>query len=651
MTTPALIFDDFDPAVRAQDDLFRHVTGGWLARVAIPDDRARYGAFETLREAAEHAVRQIVAECAPTDDPCDPATQIAHLYAAFMDEDRIEALGAAPLADVFARIDAIGSTEDLSAYLGWAARHGLESLVGMGAEADPGEPTRYAWFVVQSGLGLPDEQHYRLEQHTGIRTAYRTHVERSLALAGIADADRQADAVLALETAIAACHWDRVRLRDMNQMYCPQTWEEFTSDAPGLDWEALREAAGIPALPGVMNAQRTFPAGAAALVASEPLASWRAWARWHALRALSPYLSRPFVEANFDFYGRTLSGTPLLRDRWKRGVAFVESALGEAVGRLYVARHFPPGTKAQADALVADLLEAYRRAIAGLDWMSEPTKREALAKLAALKPMIGYPTVWRDYSGLVVRPDDLVGDVLAAAAFDFDWGLSKLAGPLDREEWLMTPQMVNAYYHPLRNVIVFPAAILQPPFFNPDADAAVNYGGIGSVIGHEIGHGFDDQGSATDAAGRVRDWWTPADRAAFEARVSRLVGQYDALRPTEAPDVHVNGALTLGENIGDLGGLVIAYRAWQIHREGTTPDDSPVDGYTPTQRLFLSWAAVHQSAARPEWIRERIATDPHSPDEHRCNQTARNVTAFHDAFGTAPGDGMWLDPADRVTIW
>jgi len=655
MSVPALKLADFDTSVRIQDDLFRHINGAWLDATPIPDDLPSYGSFVRLREEAERAVHDIVTALEPDGDPGSETSKLANLYAAFMDEDRIESLGAAPLAPILARIDAIASVADLSAYLGWAARHGLGGLVAMGPDADPGDPARYAWFVTQSGLGLPDEEYYRLEAHAAVREAYRAHVARTLALAGTpeADADAQARTVLDLETAIAACHWDKVRTRDLNQMYCPQTWQEFTQGAPGLDWEALREAAGVAPqmLPGLVNAQRTYPAGAAALVAAEPLEAWRAWARWHAVSALSPYLSDAFVQERFDFYGRTLAGTPALKARWKRGVALVEGVMGEAIGARYVEAHFPPAAKARADELVANLLEAYRRSIAGLDWMSPATKAEALAKLAGFKPMIGYPVKWRDYTDLVVTPGDLVGSVLAAGEFEFVYDLAKLARPLDREEWEMTPQTVNAYYHPLRNVIVFPAAILQPPFFNPDADDPVNYGGIGAVIGHEIGHGFDDQGSATDAQGRLRDWWTDEDRAAFEARTAALVAQYDALAPLAAPEVRVNGRLTLGENIGDLGGCAIAYRAWQISRESAPSPDDLLDGLTPAQRFFCGYGAIWQRKSRPEFARQVAAVDPHSPDEHRANQVVKNVAAFHEAFGTAPGDGLWLDPAERVSIW
>jgi len=653
MNEPALSLADFDPAVRPQDDLFRHVNGTWLARTQIPADWPHYGTFSRLHETAEQAVNRIITELTPDADPSTQTSKLANLYAAFMDEARVEELGAAPLAPILARIDQITDTKALSAYFGWAERRGLGSVVAMGSDADPGDPARCVWFVEQSGLGMPDEEYYRLDQHAEIREAYVVHVERMLRLAGVEDAAAQAQAVMELETAIAACHWDKVRLRDLVQMYCLQPWDEFVAQAPGIDWDALRDAAGIRAevLPEVVNAQRTYPAGLAALVTPDRLDAWRSWARFHATSALASYLSSDFVAERFDFQGRTLCGTLEIKDRWKRGVSFVESAMGEAVGQFYVAQHFPPQVKARADELVANLLEAYRRSITDLDWMTPVTKTEALAKLDGFKPMIGYPSKWRDYSGLTITPGDLVGAALAAREFAYDHEIEKLSRPLDREEWSMTPQTVNAYYHPLRNVIVFPAAILQPPFFDADADDPLNYGGIGAVMGHEIGHGFDDKGSTTDAQGRLRNWWTDADREAFEARTAALVGQYEALSPAAAPDVRLNGNLTLGENIGDLGGLSIAYLAWQISREGTDACDEPIDGFTPAQRLFLNWARVWEGKSRPEYARTLASVDPHGPDEHRANQVPKNVPAFHEAFGTKPGDGMWLDPADRVKIW
>ena len=661
MKTSVLNVAGFDVALPPSQDLFRHVNGRWLEQSDIPEDRPRWGAFEGLREASEKAVRDIITGLAADGDRSGETAKIAletakiaALYASFMDEARADELGASPLVPVFERIDAIDSVEALAAYWGWAGRNGVGGVFDIDRDADPGDPARYVVFFGQGGIGLPDEEYYRLDQHAEIRQQYLAHIERSLGLAGIEDAAGQARAAFDLETAIAAAHWDKVRLRDLKQMYHLQTWDEFTSATPGIAWEALRQAAGLAGnnVAEIVNAQDTFPAGVAALATPDQLPAWRSWARWRAVSRLSPYLGRDLVDERFAFYGQTMQGTPVNRDRWKRGVGFTEAVMGEAIGKIYVRRHFPPEAKAAADQLVANLLEAYRRSITALDWMGEATKTEALKKLTGFRPKIGYPDRWRDYSALVVG-DDLVGNVMAANTFEFDYRTGQAMGPVDRDEWEMYPQTVNAYYHPLRNEIVFPAAILQPPFFNPDADDAVNYGGIGGVIGHEIGHGFDDQGSATDASGTLRDWWTDADRAAFEARTAGLVAQYDALSPAAAPDVHLNGKLTLGENIGDLGGLSIAYLAWTIAREaaGQAEDNAPIDGCTPAQRLFLSWATVWQGKDRPEFARQLATIDPHSPAEHRCNQVAKNLPEFHAAFGVKEGDGMWLPPDQRVKIW
>ena len=640
----------FDAAVPPTQDLFRHVNGRWLETTAIPEDRPMWGAFDALREAAEEAVRDIITGLPADAD--DEAGKIAALYASFMDEARANALGAAPLESIFQRIDAIDGVEALASYWGWAARYGVGGVFDIDRDADPGDPARYVVFVGQAGIGLPDEEYYRLESHAEIRRLYLAHMTRSLELADVEDAAGQARAAFDLETAIAACHWDKVRLRDLTQMYHLQTWDDFVAETPVLHLDALREAAELA--PGrvaeVVNAQRTFPAGIAELATGDRLAGWRSWARWQAVRSLAPYLGSDLVDERFDFYGRTLQGTPQLRERWKRGVTLTQSVMGEAIGKIYVRDHFPPEAKAAADQLVANLLEAYRRSITALTWMSEPTKAEALKKLAGFRPKIGYPNRWRDYGALTVG-DDLVGNVLAANAFEFDYRMGQAMGPVDPDEGGMFPQTVNAYYHPLRNEIVFPAAILQPPFFNPDADDAVNYGGIGAVIGHEIGHGFDDQGSATDASGRLRDWWTDADRAAFETRTAGLVAQYDALSPSAAPDVRLNGKLTLGENIGDLGGLGIACLAWQIAQEAVGLAETLIDDFTPQQRLFLSWAACWQTKVRPEMARQLTAVDPHSPAEHRCNQVVKNLPEFVEAFGVEPGDGMWLPPDQRVKIW
>jgi putative endopeptidase len=524
-------------------------------------------------------------------------------------------------------------------------------------DADPGDPERQLVFVGQSGLGLPDEEYYRDDQHAAIRGKYLEHVRTMLSLAGVEDAEEQARAVVDLETRIAAHHWDKVTVRDLTKMYNPMGFEELAASTAVLDWRLLAEGAELPgtALRTVVNAQPSFFTGVEALLVDELLPAWRSWARWHLVSARASYLSSAFVEEDFAFYGTVLSGTPRLKDRWKRGVELVNGVLGEAVGELYVAAHFSPTAKERMDELVANLLEAYRVSITGLDWMTEETRQEALKKLSQFTPKIGYPEQWKDYSSLRIDPEDLVGNRIRTTEFRLAELVRKAGQPVEKHEWLMTPQTVNAYYHPLRNEIVFPAAILQPPFFDEDADDAVNYGAIGSVIGHEIGHGFDDKGSTCDGDGRLRNWWTDADRQAFEKRTAELVRQYDRLVPEQLAEegTHVNGELTLGENIGDLGGLTIAHQAWRMSRE-TGSAFGPgelIDGYSPEQRLFLSWAYVWQQKSRDEALRHRIATDPHSPNEFRANQVVRNVPAFYEAFGVRETDALWLPEVERVRIW
>jgi len=446
---------------------------------------------------------------------------------------------------------------------------------------------------------------------------------------------------------VAAKHWDKVRTRDLRQMYNPHSLEAL--DALGLPWSRVLTAAGVPAVEEVDVAQPSYFAEVATLLTPSRLNDWKQWCRWSLVSALSPYLPDALVQARFDFYGTVLQGIPQLKERWKRGVDLVERTLGEAVGKLYVERHFPPASKERMDVLVANLLKAYHDSIEALDWMGTETKAEALTKLNNFTPKIGFPEVWKDYSSLVIRSGDLVGNVLRAAEFAAVDELSKLGGPIRRWEWLMTPQTVNAYYHPLRNEIVFPAAILQPPFFDPSADDAVNYGAIGAVIGHEIGHGFDDQGSTCDGEGRLRDWWTQADRDAFTERTKALIAQYSALCPSQLPELHVNGELTIGENIGDLGGLTIAYDAWRLASGDIEPE--PVDGLTGSQRFFLAWARAWQTKRRDEALRQQVATDPHSPEEFRCNQVVRNLAPFYAAFNVTEADAAWLAPSERVKIW
>ena len=635
---------DLNPDIRPQDDLFRHVNGHWLSTVEIPADEHASGAFIDLRNASERAIREIVTGLSGST-PGTEAALVENMYASFMDTERAEAVGVDPLQPLLAEIDAIGTVDDLLDYFGASLRRGTGAPIGLGVDSDPGEPTRYALFLGQSGIRLPDEEYYRLEQHAAILGSYRELVDRLLTMAGVTAS--AGTLVAGLETEVAALHWDKVRTRDLRAMYNPTTPAEL--DASGVAWTRVLAAAGVPAVDSVIVEQPSFLTAVAALLTPSRLEDWKVWCRWSAVAALAPYLPEPLAKANFDFYGTVLQGIPQQRERWRRGIALVERTLGEAVGKLYVEQHFPPTAKLRMDGLVTNLLTAYRNSITNLDWMTEPTRAEALDKLARFTPKIGYPEVWKDYSPLLIEPGDLIGNVLRAAAFHTAEELGKLGGPIRKWEWLMTPQTVNAYYHPLRNEIVFPAAILQPPFFDPEADDAVNYGAIGAVIGHEIGHGFDDQGSTCDGEGRLRDWWTEADKEAFTQRTGVLIAQYSALAPAQLPELRVNGELTVGENIGDLGGLTIAYDAWRLATGEVEPPT--VDGIPATQRLFFAWARAWQAFRRDEALRQQIATDPHSPEEFRCNQVVRNLEPFYEAFGVTETDAAWLPVPDRVKIW
>ncbi len=569
-----------------------------------------------------------------------------------MDIQRIERIGAEPLRDQLARADAIDSIPTLLRTLGELERDGIGGLIGLYVEPDPGNPQRYVPFLVQGGLSLPDESYYRLENFETVRTAYRAHIERMLELASVPEAAASADRIFALETEVATHHWDNVRSRDAVATYNLLSWEKVTElagvelrpwlegTAPGRE-EAFAEANVY---------QPSFLEGLGSLLVEERLEDWKAWVRWRIVHGAAAFLSDEFVDENFAFYGTQLTGVPVNRERWKRGVGLTEAAMGEAIGRVYVERHFPPAAKEAMDELVANLIEAYRQSITNLEWMTAETRERALAKLDAFTPKIGYPVKWRDYSALEIDAEDLVGNVRRAHIHEHDRQIGRIGGPVDRDEWYMTPQTVNAYYNPLMNEIVFPAAILQHPFFEADRDAAANYGGIGAVIGHEIGHGFDDQGSRFDGDGSLRDWWTDADRAAFEERTSVLIEQYNELVPRGLPaENKVNGALTIGENIGDLGGLGIAIKAYELSLGG---EDAPViDGYTGIQRLLLSWAQIWQQKGRDAETIRLLTIDPHSPNEFRCNQIVRNIDAFYDAFDVTESDELWLDADKRVTIW
>ena len=681
-----------DSSIRPQDDLFRFVNGGWLATAEIPADRPGSGAFTVLRDEAEAACRQIVEELAEGFSAASPeeASQalatnrgrVGALYAAFMDDEHLEALGAGPLAGELAPVLAAASKEELARVLGGMMPIGFMGVVGADVEVDINDPERYTSWVGQSGLGLPDESYYREEAQAPLRRAYVAHVARMLQLADLVDAfgssgEDLAERVMAVETDLAKGHWDRVACRDVEKMNNPMSWQEIVDSAPTLPWREWREgirsaarSAGIEQttfLDEAIVTQPDYLPHAARIWQETDLEDLKAWAAWHIVHGRATLLSGAFVEENFDFYGRTLQGTDELRARWKRGVALVESCLGEALGEIYVERHFPPSHKSAMEILVGRLIEAYRQSISSLEWMSPATRARALDKLALFTPKIGYPVRWRDYSAVEITPGDVLTSVRSVERADMAYSLDKLTKPVDRDEWHMTPQTVNAYYNPTMNEIVFPAAILQPPFFDPQADDAVNYAGIGAVIGHEIGHGFDDQGSTFDGTGKVSDWWTREDREAFTERTSALISQYDAYTPEvvtakhkaagtpEGEIPHVNGALTIGENIGDLGGLGIALKAYALALADAgigSVDEAPVvDGLTGLQRFFYSWARIWRSKNRPDYAELLLTVDPHSPAEFRCNGIVRNVEAFYRAFEVQPDDALWLAPDERVSIW
>jgi putative endopeptidase len=657
------ILDDaregMNPDIRPQDDLFGHVNGRWLEEAEIPSDRSSWGPFVQLADTAEEQVRQIIEDLAAAVTQGDAdggsatidedARKIGDLYASFMDEEAIRRVGTTPLRPLIEAVDGLRDVRDLAAFLGEVERIGGHGLFGSYVDTDDRQSDRYLFHLAQGGLGLPDESYYREDKFAEVRDKYVAYLTRLLELGGHGDAAAAAATVLAIDTKLAAGHWERAETRDVQKTYNLLTIAELRELSPSFDWDAYITNLGGPGADAEATIaescvrQPSYFAHLSTVLDEVPIEDWKSWLLVHVLRAAAPYLTDDFVETNFDFYGRTLNGTPELRARWKRGVALVEGAIGEAVGKQYVARHFPPSSKAQMDDLVANLLAAYRDSISQLDWMTEATKQRAYEKLETFNPKIGYPKKFRDYSGLQVRADDLFGNVAAASAFETDRQLAKIGSSVDRDEWFMLPQTVNAYYNPGTNEICFPAGILQKPFFDPDALPEENYGGIGAVIGHEIGHGFDDQGAQYDGSGTLNDWWTADDKAAFELKSKALIAQYDALEPRDVPGEHVNGALTVGENIGDLGGLTIGHTAYVISQGGSADLEA-------RRRLFLNWAYCWRTKRRKEQALQFLTIDPHSPPEFRAN-IVRNLDEFHEVYDTTEGDGLWLDPEERVRIW
>lgn len=650
MTQSGIALDERNPEIRPQDDLFRHMNQRWIDRTELPADKARYGSFAVLAEAAEDAVRDIITEQVD-DKPGSERQKIADLYASFMNTDRVDELDTSPIDAEVARALAVSSIPELVELTARFEHEGNSGFFRIGIDNDPGDPERYITFIMQGGIGLPNESYYREEGFAEIRDAYRAHLARMLAFFAIENPARAAELIFDLETRIAAKHWDSVASRDIQKLYNLRTLDELEALTPGFGWSEYITALGAAPkhFSEVVVGQPDAISGLTDLLRDTELEAWRYWLVWQVVRTNAAYLTQEISLANFDFYGRTLTGAQEQRARWKRGVAFVEDAMGEAVGRVYVERHFDETAKAAMDDLVDYLIEAYRQSIQQLEWMGPDTRQRALEKLEKFTPKIGYPVKWRDYSGLDVDAHDLIGNVRRVSVFELKRELAKIGKPIDRDEWFMTPQTVNAYYNPGFNEIVFPAAILQPPFFDKTWDAAANFGAIGAVIGHEIGHGFDDQGSRYDGDGKLTDWWTEDDRAAFEKRTRSLIDQYNALSPEGAGGKTVNGELTIGENIGDLGGLAIAWKAYQISLDGSEPP--VIDGLTGAERFFLAWAYAWQQKSRDEEVIRLLTIDPHSPNEFRCNQIVRNIDAFYDAFEVQPSDALWLDTPERVTIW
>ncbi|WP_300345289.1 M13-type metalloendopeptidase [Nesterenkonia sp.] len=672
--TTASDFPYIDASVRPQDDLNQHVNGTWLKTAEIPEDLDGYGSFLELRDKAEADVRAILEEAAEAagsegaaldPDYGEIQQRIGTFYAAFMDADRAEELKLAPVEPFLSDIEAASTPGALLRLSASWQRKGVDSLLQAGVMRDAGNPERELFHLFQSGLGLPDEAYYREDTYAEIRQQYRQHLARLLSQAGIQEAEKAADGVFALESVLAAAHWDRVTCRDAQKRYNLCTRQEAEELMPllaeafeGWGLSESQTAEIVVSQPDVLPAFQTA-------LTEQPLETWKHWLRTMLLRWAAPLLHSELVDEHFRFYSKTLNGTPKLKERWKRGVALTNAHLGEDVAQIYVARHYPPQARAAMDELIAALIEAYRRSISTLEWMGEETRAKALEKLDAFTPKIGFPARWIDYSSVEVSDDDVVGNVARAAEAEWDRELDKIDNGPDDEEWHMTPQTVNAYYHPLENVICFPAAILQLPFFSAERDMAQNFGAIGAVIGHEIGHGFDDQGSRYAADGSLTNWWTEQDRAAFEERTAKLVDQYNQLSPSVLGDEHtVNGELTLGENIGDLGGIGIAhqaYRLWLAAKNRNQPisevdgpdrtDTDSIDGLSGDQRFFFAWAQGWRNVTRPERALTLLSIDPHAPAEFRATQPVKNVDAFHEAFATTESDGMYLPPEDRVTIW
>lgn len=641
---------DMDTLVNPGDDFDAYVNGNWNKTTKIPADKASYGAFDMLLDKSEKDVKAIIEEAAKGNNAeGTDAQKIGDFFASYMDRKERDAIGLKPLEKEFAAVDAITDYNSLASYFGEANRKGYSIPFSFSVYNDFKDPNKYSLVTWQGGISLPDRDYYLSndEAMLKIRNAYKIHLEKMLQLAGITNPAENAAKVFALETEIAKIHQRKEDNRDMVKLYNPYKVEDFKSLMPQFNWNAMMEKAGVAKEKSAIIAQVDYLKNLDGLIQKTPIDTWKTFLKWGILNNSCTYLTSELDKQQFEFNGKILNGTEKQREDWKRGVATVSNGLGEMIGKLYVEKHFTPEAKERMTKMVKNLLKAYAESIKKLDWMSEATKKEALKKVDKFVVKIGYPDKWKDYSSVKINKKDLFGNVQRATEFEYNRNLAKLGKPVDKTEWGMTPQTVNAYYNPTVNEIVFPAAILQPPFFDLEADDAVNYGGIGAVIGHEIGHGFDDQGSTFDGDGVMKNWWTEKDMAAFKAKTAALIDQYNSFEAL--PGLHVNGAFTLGENIGDLGGLSIAIKAY---KESLNGKEAPtLDGFTGIQRVFLGWGKVWKEKMRDEALRNQVSADPHSPAKFRVNGTVRNIPEFYEAFNIKPNNKLYLAPDKRVKIW
>jgi putative endopeptidase len=636
-----------DTAIKPGDDFFGYANGKWAARTEIPSDRTRFGNFDKLSVLSENRVHEIAIEAASGKLNDKDGAKIGAAYAAFMNEGLANKLGAQPIQPELAKLKTVKTKAELTALMAKANSTGFTTVFPVGIGADAKSPNKYAVHAANGGLGLPDRDYYLQASFAEKKAKYQAYVQKLLTLSGWAKPAENAKAIVDFETQLAQASWTRVERRDRDKTYNPATPAELDALAPGIGWAKYLAEADLPGVQRVIVSTNTAFPKVAKIYADTPLDTLKAWEAFHVADSAAPYLSKAFVDAHYEFRSKELAGQPEQQPRWKRAVAFTNSVIGESVGRVYVARYFPPAAKAKMDALVGDIQTALHARIDKLPWMGDATRAKALEKLSKFTVKISYPNKWRDYSPLVLKPDDLYGDMLRSGAYEWHRDVARLNGPVDKAEWGMTPQTVNAYYNSTNNEIVFPAAILAPPFFDPDADPAINYGAIGGVIGHETSHGFDDQGRKSNGEGVLTDWWTPDDATKFKTQTDRLDAQYSAFAPL--PGEHVIGQLTMGENIGDMGGLSLALDAYHASLHGKP---APViEGLTGDQRVFLGWAQVWREKIRDETLRQRLHTDPHSPAVYRVNGTIRNIDGWYSAFDVKPGDKLYVAPDQRVRIW